>query len=333
MSNLAVIPFPSVQDASSQHSGALRDAADAVLASCESIHTRRAYERHIAQFLTSATPLTRAGVNQYLNDRRVKDLVPPTSLNQMVAAIKKLSHEADMRGLIDRVEGYGISKIKNYMQKGQRVGNWLTIAGAQQLMTAPDRTRNVGKRDACLIALVLGCGLRREEASQITWDKYQPREGRMCLVNLKGKGNKVRTVPVPEWAKRDIDVWHDALVVKGQWQVDGKGVILRRMQKHYGRPDQLITPNRVGMSALTPNGIWYIVRSYAERIGVPNLRPHDLRRTLARLMRKAGAAWEQIQYVLGHSTVEMTQRYVGGDLELDEGKAAVDQIEWGELNG
>jgi integrase len=55
---------------------------------------------------------------------------------------------------------------------------------------------------------------------------------------------------------------------------------------------------------------------------------HDLRRTLAQLMRRAGVELEQVQYILGHSNVVTTERYLGGSIELEQGKAGVDKVEW-----
>ena len=52
-------------------------------------------------------------------------------------------------------------------------------------------------------------------------------------------------------------------------------------------------------------------RGYAKRIGVDGLAPHDLRRTCARLCHGAGGELEQIQFPLGHASVQTTERYIG----------------------
>lgn len=84
------------------------------------------------------------------------------------------------------------------------------------------------------------------------------------------------------------------------------------------------------MFPITPQAVFYIVRNAARRAGlapeVGDVAPHDLRRTGARLMREGGASLEQIQMVLGHSSVQTTERYLGSKLELREGKAATDRI-------
>jgi integrase len=76
-----------------------------------------------------------------------------------------------------------------------------------------------------------------------------------------------------------------------------------------------------------------MVRDTARRAGLPSVRPHDLRRTCAKLARAGGAPIEQIQHVLGHASVQTTERYLGSRLELAPGKAATDFIEWPEEEG
>jgi site-specific recombinase XerD len=56
---------------------------------------------------------------------------------------------------------------------------------------------------------------------------------------------------------------------------------------------------------------WHVVKEFAARTGVTNLAPHDLRRTCARLCRAAGGELEQIQFLLGHISVQTTERYLG----------------------
>ena len=62
---------------------------------------------------------------------------------------------------------------------------------------------------------------------------------------------------------------------------------------------------------LTPNVIWYVVGKLAVRSEIGRLAPHDLRRTCARLCHAAGGELEQIQFLLGHASVQTTERYIG----------------------
>ena len=57
--------------------------------------------------------------------------------------------------------------------------------------------------------------------------------------------------------------------------------------------------------------IWHVVRKYARRVSLGRLAPHDLRRTCARLCHVAGGELEQIQFLLGHVSVQITEQYLG----------------------
>ena len=62
---------------------------------------------------------------------------------------------------------------------------------------------------------------------------------------------------------------------------------------------------------MTVKAVWHIVEESARRIGVAKLAPHDLRRTCARLCHASGGELEQIQFLLGHVSVQTTERYLG----------------------
>jgi len=62
---------------------------------------------------------------------------------------------------------------------------------------------------------------------------------------------------------------------------------------------------------ITPKAIWHIVKAAAAQAKISNLAPHDLRRACARLCHLAGGESEQIQFLLGHASVQTTERYLG----------------------
>lgn len=79
-----------------------------------------------------------------------------------------------------------------------------------------------------------------------------------------------------------------------------------------------------------PQGIYYIVLAAARAAGIPEVHPHDLRRTSARLAHQGGADMSQIQQSLGHSSVKTTELYISAQQEIRPGKAAFDQIKFDE---
>jgi site-specific recombinase XerD len=62
---------------------------------------------------------------------------------------------------------------------------------------------------------------------------------------------------------------------------------------------------------LTEKTVWHVVREHARKAGIERLAPHDLRRTCARLCHSAGGELEQIQFLLGHVSIQTTERYLG----------------------
>ena len=88
--------------------------------------------------------------------------------------------------------------------------------------------------------------------------------------------------------------------------------------------------DKVWGDKITPKAIWHIVKAAAANAGIPNLAPHELRRTCARLCHLAGGELEQIQFLLGHASVQTTERYLGCKQKLRH--AVNDAIEWRTLD-
>jgi integrase len=145
-----------------------------------------------------------------------------------------------------------------------------------------------------MIAVLIGCGLRRAEAAALKLEDIQHREGHWVIADLNGKGGHIRTVPMPDWVKRAIDEW---IVPAGLTS----GPLFRAINK----------AGRTWGNGFTPKVIWSIVREGAANCGLTGLAPHDLRRTCARLCHQAGGELEQIQFLLGHVSIETTERYLG----------------------
>jgi site-specific recombinase XerD len=104
-----------------------------------------------------------------------------------MAAIRKLAAEAADNGLLAPELAQGISRVKSVKSTGIRVGNWLSQRQAQALLSTPDITTVCGLRDRAILAVLLGCGLRRSEVAALTFAHVQQRDGRWCIVDLVGK--------------------------------------------------------------------------------------------------------------------------------------------------
>src|SRR5229473_1179849 len=127
-----------------------------------------------------------------------------------MSAIRKLAVEAADNGLLSPELASGICRVKSVKSTGVRVGNWLSLRQAQALLSTPDVATVQGQRDRAILAVMLGCGLRRSEVAALTCAHVQQRDGRWCIVDLVGKHGRVRTMPMPTWVKVAIDAWTSA---------------------------------------------------------------------------------------------------------------------------
>jgi site-specific recombinase XerD len=130
-----------------------------------------------------------------------------SSINISVSAVRKLAAEAADNGLLAPELAAGIARVKSAKCVGVRAGNWLSAPHAQTLLNAPNVATLRGLRDRAIIAVLLGCGLRRSEVAALTFAHVQRRDGRWCIVDLGGKHGCVRTTPMPNWVKVAIDAW------------------------------------------------------------------------------------------------------------------------------
>jgi site-specific recombinase XerD len=170
--------------------------------------SRRVYSARIAQYMDWAhgTTLSRESVRAWLRSLELTGASAQVR-NQSLAAIKRLASEAAELGWIPHNDAAQIARIKSKRVLGARSGLWLDPAQLARLLELPDRTTVRGRRDACLLALLVGCGIRRAEACALTTAQLKIVDGRMLLVNVEGKGDRVRSVSVPVWAQRDIERW------------------------------------------------------------------------------------------------------------------------------
>lgn len=267
-----------------------------------SAHTKRAYERGLTDFMAWHRETGQHGLNKATVQAHVTALresgVSASSINQRLTAIRKLALEAADNGLIDDSAAKAISRVEGVRKEGKRLGNWLSQKQAQQLLELPDTSTIKGLRDRAILAVLLGCGLRREECAGLNVEHIQQREGRWVIVDLVGKRSKTRSVPMPSWCKYAID----AYLVAGGFT---GGVLFRAMR----RGDNLLD------SGMTSQAVFDVVRTYAADLGI-DVRPHDLRRTFAKLAHKGNAGIDQIQLSLGHASIQTTERYLGVDQDL-----------------
>ncbi len=101
--------------------------------------------------------------------------------------LRKLATEAEDNNLLDSRIANGIHAVRGVPFRGRRTGNWLSKEEAQKWLNAPDVKTLKGVRDRALLAVLLGCGLRRAEASILSFSHIEQRVGRWAIVDIVGK--------------------------------------------------------------------------------------------------------------------------------------------------
>jgi integrase len=269
-----------------------------VLDSVLSIHSKRNYAKALDDLFafSASRPLSRTLLMEY---RMSMENLSPSTINVRMSAIRKLVGEARRNGLIEREEADNLTDVPNVRQTGSRLGNWLTREQAKELLAVPDRSKLKRKRDYVIIALFVGCPLRRQELASLKIEDIQLREGRWVIIDLRGKGGRIRTVAIPIWVKQGIDTWIAAAQIE-------KGRLLRPLSKS----------GKLVADELGDWAIWSVVEKSSKQIGIEHFGAHDLRRTCAKLCRKSGGDLEQIKFLLGHSSIQTTERYLGSEQEI-----------------
>jgi integrase len=255
----------------------------------ETLNSPHSRARYAAVYRDFDGELTVAGIQSYIAAYRDQGAAPSTC-NVKLSALKFRA----------RAEGAdpAIQYMKAISVRGVRMGTWLSLEQVSELL-APGGEDLVQTRDRCLLALLAGCALRRSELSDLKFAHLQSLDGRLVLLDLVGKGRRVRTVPVPSWAILPLNCWIEAAGIS-------TGPVIRRVWR-----------GRAADEGLTPDHIHAVVKAAGKRIGVPQLAPHDLRRTFARLAMKGKADLTQIQLTLGHSSVAVTNRYLHSTVDLE----------------
>src|ERR1700681_2326269 len=189
----------------------LEHAKVAVIVSLRSFESQRSYRHSIDEFVAWYCSAPRLSLNKtvvlryrlHLEDRHLA----AGTINVRLAAVRRLAYEAADSGLLSPDLAAGIRRVKGAKKLGCRLGNWLTAEQARTLWQLADPTSLKGKRDRAILAVLLGCGLRRRELTKLTVDHFQRREDHWAIVDLIGKAGHVRTVPVPTWVKETIEDW------------------------------------------------------------------------------------------------------------------------------
>ena len=179
----------------------LEHSKNAVLNSLSSLNSRRSYDLATRDFidLYCSEPrlsFNRTVVTRYriaLEQRRYA----PATINLRSAAVRRLAYEASDSGLLSPDLAAGIRRVKGAKRLGVRVGNRILAEQGRRLIASPSGPELREVRNRAVLAMLIGCGLRRAEIVTVAIEDFQLREDHWVLADLIGKGGHMRTVPVP----------------------------------------------------------------------------------------------------------------------------------------
>ncbi|HEX4811552.1 MAG TPA: tyrosine-type recombinase/integrase [Nonomuraea sp.] len=194
----------------------------------------------------------------------------PATINQALAAVTLMYEQIGLRIAVKRAR---------VPKPGEP--DALTVAEQGAVERAAARR---GVRDAAIVAVLLYAGARVEECGRLELEDVAI-TARTGTVRLHGKGDEVRTVPLPAFARVRLTAW-----------LDERGRDL----------GPLWTGQR---GRLTDSGITQVVLAVGEDARITGLRPHRLRHTFATRLRQGGADPAQVQALLGHASLDTSARY------------------------
>jgi integrase len=206
----------------------------------------------------------------------------PATINLRLAAVRRVAYEAADAGLLSPELAAGIRRVKGVRRLGVRLGNWLTPEQGRRLLEHPRPATPREARDHAMVAMLIGCGLRRGELLALTIESIQKREEHWVIADLV-------------WARAVTSGPYPSRSGSSPRSTRGR----RLVPSTQGRVFRAITKaGRIWGDGVSPKVLWDVVRVAAARAGIDKLAPHDLRRTCARLCHLAGGELEQIQFLL-----------------------------------
>ena len=234
-----------------------------------------------------------------LRGKLLSDGKAPATINKALAALRQIMRHAQLLGFVDDEEIRKLAQVRNATGRRPQPGRALDAGELEALCRACDDGTNAGARDAAIVALMAGMGLRRAEAAAADIADYDAREG---VLRVRGKGDRARLAYAPPGARAALEAW---LAVRGQ------------------APGPLLAPvlkaGAVVRGAITGKSLALRVRLRARRAGILHphaadeskrrCSPHDLRRTFISRALDRGLDLAMVQSLAGHVSPVTTARY------------------------
>jgi site-specific recombinase XerD len=223
---------------------------------------------------------------------QLADMYKPATANKMLSALRQVLRHAWKLGQMSAEEYHRARDIQNVKGEALPAGRDLGVGEIAALIAVcEDDPTLAGARDAAIIALMYGTGIRRASVVKLDLADYNRDTGTLRVRSAK-RNKEYLAYMAQNGAKRALADW---LAVRGD------------------EPGPLFWPiNKVGNMTnrrLSTQAIYNVLLKRAGEAGVDHFSPHDLRRTLAGDLLDAGADIVTVQKLLGHADVDTTARY------------------------
>ena len=236
----------------------LEQSKTAVLNSLTSACSQRTYEHAIREFIDWYCSEPRLAFNKTVVTRYRIALeqkpYAPATISLRLAAVRRLAYEAADCGLLSADLAAGIRRVRGARRLGIRIGNWLTAEEGNRLIGAFRSSGPRQLRNRAMVAVLIGCGLRRAEAAALKIEDIQLPEGLWIIADLKGTGGHIRTAPVPDWVKARVDAWTASACLT-------TGILFRAINKAGRTWGNGFTPKVILVHSETGRGEFWAVRS------------------------------------------------------------------------
>ena len=214
----------------------------------------------------------------------------PATINATLCALRGVARAAWQVGSMSSEDHLRIVAVKGMRGSSLPVGRALSLGEITSLFDACARDSSAaGARDAAILALLLGAGLRRAECAALTLDNYNPEAQSVAVT---GKGNKQRLVYLEDGANQAVRDW---LCVRGDWP----GPLLCSARKG----------GHIETKGISPQAIYKALAKRGREGRVSHFSPHDLRKTFASDLIDASGDLSAVQQLMGHSNISTTVSY------------------------
>jgi len=290
--------------------------AESALAGILSPATRKAYTRDVLTFF-GAKDLSEITMEDFIavtpdqvaqfRDRLMAEGKSPATVSRYLSALRKTFRYLMARRVIE-FNPVDTQIVNAPKQVASRKRERMTPEDVERMLGAIDQRKEIGKRDYAMILLAIRTGMRRSELCGLT-EAAIDRSGKVVMLDIVGKGQKERRVPVPK------DVWP----------------VVEEWMKVKPRGEWIFTSIRG--DRMKEHAFWKVVQKYAKKAGIDrnpdgsrrSIHPHAFRAACITFLLRAGVPIHEVQQMMGHSRGETTLGYVR-ELALEE-SAAVEALD------